>query len=316
MFPTDRAAGGALALYAKSSMVGCLENLFEKQIRQDPDPQDRSTTSSSTSTARTSPVSATTASSTRAASCSPAPTARRSEIGVGSAAVRVGRAVDVVTYTTDGRFAHRRADARPSTRRCPVSAPHSLGVRRDPPRGRRGARAVVACARRDGAVPAHGCVTGLVDGRRRPREGRGAGGVRLPGRLDAEHARPDLRPGARRRGGEDRRVQAVPRVQQGEPEEPAGEVAQLRPRAVERHQLGERVPVGRQGRRPRCTRSRIRACPTASTSSSASVFTQQLQETSSVAKQLASVDTSIALGAPTCASATRRSRTRARSTSR
>src|SRR5215218_2258766 len=37
VFPSERAASAALVLYAKSSVVGCLENLFEKSARQDPD---------------------------------------------------------------------------------------------------------------------------------------------------------------------------------------------------------------------------------------------------------------------------------------
>ena len=39
VFPTERAASAALVLYAKSSMVGCLENLFKKQTRQEPELQ-------------------------------------------------------------------------------------------------------------------------------------------------------------------------------------------------------------------------------------------------------------------------------------
>src|SRR6478735_4369122 len=36
VFKNDRAASAALALYAKPSLVGCLEQVFEKGIRQDP----------------------------------------------------------------------------------------------------------------------------------------------------------------------------------------------------------------------------------------------------------------------------------------
>src|SRR5262245_47542288 len=35
VFPSERAASAALAQYGKSSIVGCLENLLEKQARQD-----------------------------------------------------------------------------------------------------------------------------------------------------------------------------------------------------------------------------------------------------------------------------------------
>ena len=103
MFPSDRAASAALTLYAKSSVVGCLENLFEKQVGQDPQLRDVHTTRSSPSSiARTSPVWATTASCTRATSRSTHDDGSSDQIGIGSAAVRVGRPIDLVTYTTTG----------------------------------------------------------------------------------------------------------------------------------------------------------------------------------------------------------------------
>jgi hypothetical protein len=102
VFPTDRAASTALVLYAKSSVVGCLENLFEKSARQAPDTgdsiddvvveldrQDIAGLGDDSVVYEGSIVITGTDGST-------------SKAGIGSAAVRVGRAVDVVTYTTTG----------------------------------------------------------------------------------------------------------------------------------------------------------------------------------------------------------------------
>jgi hypothetical protein len=102
VFPTERASTAALVLYAKPSVVGCLENLFEKQTRQDPslrsglddvvvtlDRQDiAGLGDDSVVYEGTLVLTRTDGSSDR--------------VGIGSAAVRVGRAVDVVTYTTTG----------------------------------------------------------------------------------------------------------------------------------------------------------------------------------------------------------------------
>ena len=102
VFASDRAATAALVLYAKSSVVGCLENLFEKQARQDPesrdsiddvvvelDRQDIAGLGDDSVVYEGSIVLTGNDGST-------------TEVGIGSAAVRVGRAVDVVTYTTTG----------------------------------------------------------------------------------------------------------------------------------------------------------------------------------------------------------------------
>ena len=102
VFRSNHAAGDALSLYAKSSTVGCLEQLLEKRLRVAADPADHlddvvvtlqrqdiaglgddsvvyegnvELTASDQSTAK---------------------------IGVGVAAVQVGRAVDAVTYRTTG----------------------------------------------------------------------------------------------------------------------------------------------------------------------------------------------------------------------
>ena len=102
VFPTERAATAALALYAKSSVVGCLENLFEKQTRQAPDlhdslddvvaeldRQDIAGLGDDSVVYEGHLVLTGTDGSSN-------------QVGIGSAAVRVGRAVDVVTYTTSG----------------------------------------------------------------------------------------------------------------------------------------------------------------------------------------------------------------------
>ena len=102
MFPSEKTAVAALVLYAKSSVVGCLENLFEKQIRQDPqlrgslddvvvnlDRQDIAGLGDDSVVYEGSIVLTGTDGST-------------TKIGIGSAAVRVGRAADVVTYSTSG----------------------------------------------------------------------------------------------------------------------------------------------------------------------------------------------------------------------
>jgi hypothetical protein len=102
VFPTEKAARAAIVLYSKSSIVGCLENLFEKQARQDPDlrgslddvvvniaRQDIAGLGDDSVVYEGSTV----LTGTDGAS---------QQIGIGSAAVRVGRTVDVVTYTTSG----------------------------------------------------------------------------------------------------------------------------------------------------------------------------------------------------------------------
>jgi hypothetical protein len=102
VFPKDRAATDALVLYAKPSVVGCLENLFEKQVRQDPalrdslddvvvtlDRQDIGGLGDDSVVYEGSiALTGTDGSSSR--------------IGVGSAVVRVGRTIDAVTYSTTG----------------------------------------------------------------------------------------------------------------------------------------------------------------------------------------------------------------------
>jgi hypothetical protein len=102
VFATERDARSAIALYEKSSVVGCLENLFEKQLRQDPelrntlddvvvnlDRQDIADLGDDSVVYEgTVEISGTDGS--------------KQQLGIGSAVVRVGRAVDAITYSTTG----------------------------------------------------------------------------------------------------------------------------------------------------------------------------------------------------------------------
>jgi hypothetical protein len=100
VFKTERAAADALALYAKPSMVSCLQQLFKKQLSQDPktkgkinsvsvalDRQDIAGLGDDSVVYEGNMTIAGTDGST-------------TQIGIGNAAVRVGRAVDDVTYVT------------------------------------------------------------------------------------------------------------------------------------------------------------------------------------------------------------------------
>jgi hypothetical protein len=102
VFPNERAATAALVLYAKSSVVGCLENLFEKQIRQDPDQRDALddvvVTLDRQDIAGLGDESVVYEGNVELTGTD----GSKHQIGIGSAAVRVGRSVDVVTYTTTG----------------------------------------------------------------------------------------------------------------------------------------------------------------------------------------------------------------------
>jgi hypothetical protein len=102
VYASDRAAGAALALYARPSVVGCIESLAEKQVRQNPrlnaslddvtarlDRQDIAGLGDDSVVYEGDVVVTKTDGST-------------TQIGVGTAAVRVGRAVDVVSYNTTG----------------------------------------------------------------------------------------------------------------------------------------------------------------------------------------------------------------------
>ena len=102
VFPTDKAASAALVLYAKSSMVGCLESLFEKQIRQGANAQqsidDVMVDLNRQDIADLGDESVVYEGSVALTGTDGA----QSKLGIGAAAVRVGRAVDVVSYSTAG----------------------------------------------------------------------------------------------------------------------------------------------------------------------------------------------------------------------
>ena len=102
VYPSERAASAALTLFAKPSIVGCIENLLEKYERQNPDlrsslddvvvnldRQDIAGLGDDSVVYEGTVVLTRTDGSTQ-------------QVGFGNAAVRVGRTVDVVSYTTTG----------------------------------------------------------------------------------------------------------------------------------------------------------------------------------------------------------------------
>lgn len=102
VYPSDRAASAALTLYAKSSVVGCIENLAEKQVGQNPQLRDsydevvaKLDRQEIAGLGDDSVVYEGHVALTHDDGSS-------DQIGVGSAAVRVGRSIDLVTYTTTG----------------------------------------------------------------------------------------------------------------------------------------------------------------------------------------------------------------------
>jgi hypothetical protein len=102
VFSGERAAGAALVQYGKSSIVGCLENLFEKQTRQDPDLRD-SMSDVVVTLERQDIVGLGDDSVVYEGSMVlTGKDGSRTQVGVGSAAVRVGRAVTMASYTTQG----------------------------------------------------------------------------------------------------------------------------------------------------------------------------------------------------------------------
>ena len=100
----------------------------------------------------------------------------------------------------------------------------------------------------------------------------------FPAGWKQSHARPDLRRGARRAGRQDPELQAVSDVLGQRTGEPAREVAELRPGAVERHQHGERVPVDRPRRSPRSHTFRDARIPSCFERLFTAVFRRQLDE--------------------------------------
>ena len=102
MFRSNHAAGDVLSLYAKSSTVGCLEQLLEKRLRDAADPaaplDDVQVTLERQDIAGLGDDSVVYEGSVEL-TASDQSTAK---IGLGVAAVQVGRAVDAVTYRTTG----------------------------------------------------------------------------------------------------------------------------------------------------------------------------------------------------------------------
>jgi hypothetical protein len=102
VFKSERAASAALALYARPSIVGCLEKLFEKTIRQDPDVggkiDDVVVTLERQDIAGLGDDSVV-YEGTMELTGTDGSTA---QLGIGNAAVRVGRTVDAVSFSTSG----------------------------------------------------------------------------------------------------------------------------------------------------------------------------------------------------------------------
>jgi len=102
VFKSDRAASAALALYAKPSLVGCLEKVFEKGIRQE--------------ASRSGPIDDVVVTLERQDIAGlgdesvvyegrvviTGADGSSARLGIGNAAVRVGRTVDAVTFSTSG----------------------------------------------------------------------------------------------------------------------------------------------------------------------------------------------------------------------
>ena len=100
VFASERAASAALTLYSKSSMSSCLEHLFEKQAHQDPDLRDVDVDVS----LRREDIAGLGNDSVgyEGSVVLTGKDGPPQQIGIGSVVVRVGRAVDVVTYSTNG----------------------------------------------------------------------------------------------------------------------------------------------------------------------------------------------------------------------
>jgi hypothetical protein len=102
VFDSAKAASAALVLYARPSVVGCLEGIFEKQFRQDPklhpvlddvvvDLDRQDIAGLGDESVEYEGVITLTGSD-----------GSTDKIGIGSAAVRVGRTIDVIVYSTTG----------------------------------------------------------------------------------------------------------------------------------------------------------------------------------------------------------------------
>jgi hypothetical protein len=102
VYSSDRAAAGALTLYAKPTVVGCIENLAEKQLRHDPELRD-SLGDVAAQLQRQDIAGLGDDSVVYEGDVILENTdGSKQQIGIGSAAIRVGRAVTVATYNTTG----------------------------------------------------------------------------------------------------------------------------------------------------------------------------------------------------------------------
>jgi hypothetical protein len=100
VFKTDRAAGDALALFTKPSMVSCLQQLFKKQVGQDPKTKGKIESVSITLDRRDIAGLGDDSVVYEGNMVITGTDGSTAQIGVGNAAVQVGRAVDDVTYLT------------------------------------------------------------------------------------------------------------------------------------------------------------------------------------------------------------------------
>jgi hypothetical protein len=98
VFESEKAASAALVLYAKPSVAGCLEHLFEKQLRRDSRVDDVVVTLDRQAIAGLGDDSVVYEGKLVVTGTD----GSQQQLGIGSAAVRVGRAVDAVTYSTQG----------------------------------------------------------------------------------------------------------------------------------------------------------------------------------------------------------------------
>ena len=185
--------------------------------------------------------------------------------------MRVGRATEAIVYFAAGNRLDRRA--RSCDRRvggAPACRPEkgTLVIRR---------ALLVAVVVGGLVIAAAAPGTAAASSGQGDRSHGRPRGVRLPVGLEERHARPDLRRRARRRrrARSSRAGRSWPSARPTR--RPAREVAELRPRAVERHQRGERVTRRtRQGGRRDAHVLGLAVCRTASSAVSSSITEQQL----------------------------------------
>ena len=243
VFRSDRAASELLGPVREAEH----RRLPEEAVREAPccripTSRGRSSPPPSTSSARTSPVSVTTASSTRAQVVLTGTDGSTASLGIGNAAVRVGRAVEL------GHVPARRAATSPTSSR-PRSTPRS-GACAAALAGCRSVRSDASCRRVLVAslVRRRGARGGRHVGRPAARRDGRAAAVRLPVGLDSRaRAGPPPTPSLDAEAAEIPNCKPFTAFSTAEQEEPAREVAELRPRAVQRRQHRERLPDDGRG---------------------------------------------------------------------